>query len=529
MIRPPRYVTIDGYPVSVSQLETSSVANLGYDQFRAVVSHSQLSHLPWTTGLGSVVTVYDGTEQITWQGRLSEVPRVQADETVRLAAQGHGYQAVKSVRRLPIKVRSVKGWTVGNTSPLDITQTASAEPTVSYVKTSGHLVENQVTLAYTSATEVSMAFYAPGAEIRRLTWSQAAATAGYSTLQVLGSRGPSSFEAHMVLISDMDSGSGYIEIPPNDFDTIVVRVQYASPTSGEIDLKNPVVWGRKVPGSLTSDEIARAVGDMLDWDVTLVENVGEIEFPSFDWAGDVASGLSEAAAPDDFRWLVLDDRGGGPVLDFGPWERTWEVSAYSGASWDLDPLERYTKVVVQYVDDLGKARAFTVESTGDFLVANELQTVAGGLQSVDEPGTLPEQMAANILEFATSERWRGSISTPRVVELGTGLTDRYRVRAGDLVRITDFDTTHGEALTLRIAEVNQTDDGIQMGIEAPAFAAGSLDAGGGGISSGTFIQIDPDAYAPSGAPTSTVPSGSGFITGGGYGPPTKYKTPPNPF
>ena len=526
---PPRYVTIDGYPVAVAGLETSCVANLGYDQLRGVTSHAALGRLPWTSTLGSVVTVHDASDEVTWQGRLSAPPKVEADQTIRLAAQGHAYQGAKSVRRLPIKVSSVLGWTVGNTSPLDMPQTASAQPAIAYVVGSGHLVQNTWDLTFSSATDASVAYYAPGAEIRRLTWSDIAWT-GSPTVSVYGARGPG-INASKVLLQTYTSDPGAVDlpIPANDFDTIIVRIQYSGATTGDMSMTDPIVWGAgqtEVAGVLKSHDVIRGIAGMMDWDASGVEDVGDIEFSSFDGAGDVAGGMNEACVPDDFRWLLLEDRGAGPVVDFGDWSRTWEVSGASGATWTLDPLEKYTKVVVQYLDDLGKARAITAEVDDPelFRVTNELQTVAGGLQSVDNPGTLPEQMAENILDLATSERWRGTISAAQVREAGTGLTDLYRVRAGDLVRITDFSPTDG-AVTLRIAEVSQTDAGITMGIEAPVYAAGSLSTSTAGTSPGTFVQIA-DSYAPAGAPGSTVPTG-GFVTGGGYGPPTVGK-PPSP-
>lgn len=512
---PTRYVTVDGYPLDVTGIETSSQANLGYDQFRGTTSHRQLSKLPWTSALGSIVTVYDEGGGVTWQGRLSAPLKIEADDSVRLAAQGHAYQGAKSGRRLPVKVTSVKGWTVGNTAPLNFPQTASAQPTMDYGRSSGHLVENETILTFTSGLDVSMAYFASGAQLRRLSWSSFAAS-GSPTVKFYGATGPDiANEDNRTLIAEYASVTGItrtsIELPPNGYDALVIRLEYASPQSGDLEIVDPIIWGYPTPTfTLRSHDIARAVADMMGWDASGVGDVGDIFWPSFDWAADVASGLSEATVPEDLRWLLLDDRGHGPVLDFGPWERVWEVSGSTGAVWTLDPLERYTKVVVQYLDDFGKAHAVTAEVDDPdlFRVTNELSTVAGGLQSVDTPGTLPEEMAANILGFATSERWRGTISAGRAVESGVGLSDIYRVRGGDLVRIIDFSPTDG-AVTLRIASASQTDNGISMGIEAPSFTAGTLDVTTTGATRGTFVQIDPDAYAPSGGVGSTVPVSSG--------------------
>lgn len=514
-----RYVTIDGYPVEVGALECSSVVNLGYDQFRAVSSHHALQQLPWTATLGSTVTVNDATGQIVWQGRLSAAPRIESDRTVRLAAQGHLYQAAKSVRRLPVKVTQVQGWVVANTAPLDFPQTASAQPTIGY-SASGKVARNRFIMSFTSATDVSAAYYATGSTIRSFVCSGFTCSGTPSSIKFWGCTGPDVFENKTLVATyvtaDIVGGAFVVEFRDAEFDCIVIELTYASPTSGNLTVVNPVISSSQERSLFTSPvrahNIVRAIAEMLGWDASLVEDVGTAQWPSFDWAGDVAGGLLEATVPDDLRVLVLDDRGHGPVVDLGGWERTWEVSAASGATWALDPLEAYTKVVVQYLDDIGKANAVTAEAPAhSFSVVNELQTVAGGLQSVDEPSGLPELMAENLLEYASSQRWRGSVNASQVYEAGTGLQDLYRVRAGDLVRITDFSPTDG-AITLRISEVSQQDDGITMGIAAPAFPTGNIGGTTGGVTQGTFIQIDPDAYAPPGGPGSTTP-----VFGGGPG------------
>jgi len=522
MISPLR-VCVDGYPVDMDNLDASSRANLGYDQLRAISSHDAFSRLPWTAGLGSVVTVYDDTDQVAWEGRLSASPTIAPDETVRLAAQGHAYQSAKSVRRLPIKVTSPLGWVVANTSPLDFPQTASAQPTIAY-SASGALAVNRFTFSYTSATDVSVAYFAPGARIRRFTFG-GLTPSGTPTIKVWGAVGPGINVTKVLLTTlsaaEIQAGGTTVSIPANDFDCIIINLIYSGATSGSLTVTNPIVWGTETFDTLKSHRIAAAIGELFGWDTSTIEAAGTVIWPSFDWGADAAGGLSEASLPDDFRWRVLDDRGSGPVLEFGPWERTWEVSASEGATWTLDPLEPYTKVVVQYLDTLGKARAVTsVLDPDPYLgrITNELRAVAGGLESVDSPSGLPQAMADNLLEWATSARWRGSISASVVREAGTGLVAPNQVRGGDLVRITDFSPTDG-SVTLRVSEVQLGPYGITMGIEAPAIPGGSLAQSSSGITPGTFNQID-DPDAPSGSPGSTTPVGSVLPpqTGGGIGP-----------
>lgn len=535
--------TLDGYPVEMDQdWSCSEQVNLGFDQFRGAISGPSLSRLPWTTGQGSILTAYTTGGVVAWQGRLSAPPQMLGRGLARIAAQGHGYGAVKRTRRFPVKAVRPEAWVIGNASPLNFPQVDTAQPSVSYIvtlagsngipSTETVVAPNTVRIDPTSATSISFAFWAPGAELSRVRAAWITATGG--TVSIWSCTGPDIYGSRRLVSSW--SGSPTVA-RPFSVDLLggdAVVVEFTSSGSGTVrDLVKPVVYmGRNVQ-SLRSHHVAEAIADTLGWDVSGIAADGTVELPNFDWGGDALSGLAQAAIPDDLRFRVLEDRGAGPLIDFGSWgTRTWEVSGASGASWDLEALELYNRVVVQYLSEDGTPKSVSLDADPDPLPGqtNEFRAVFGGLVPINESTTAPDDMAAAVLAHVSTRRYRGSIVASRVFEQGTGREATHEVRAGDLVRIVDHYAVDGST-THRISSVSRGPAGIAMGVSVADPAQGEVSAGGG-ITSGTLIA--PILSAPPGSPGSVVPPSSGTdpgstvlidpITGGGIGvnvpPPT---------
>lgn len=517
MSLPAVFWTIDDYQVDVAEWSCSNRVNLGFDQMRGTMSRDALLGLPWTSGQGSVVTGTARDGAVMWEGRLSAPPQIGADGTVGIAAQGHAYAATKSAARLPIKAVAPEAWVVGNSSPLDMPQTATAQPVASY-SASGQQRNNKVTITVTSATDTSLVFWARGSRLTRFSCSQLGVPTAGVVLYVAD--GPNVNETKRQFYSSTtgDNTARNLEVPyPGD--ALIVQFLWSSPTTSSESIVDPIIYSGADPypqNIVYAHYIGRAIANVVGWDASTIGEEGAVSWPEFDWAGDVAGALSEAVAPEDYRWRVLEDRGKGPVLELGDWSRTWEVSGAAGARWNLDALERYNRVVVSYLDALGKGKQEVAEADPDPLAAagitNELLATVGGLQAVDESSPLAETMAAALLETALTQRYRGNINTAHAIDQDTGRDAPYEVRAGDLVKITDFSLTDG-SITLRIDDVTFTPDGVQIGIAAPSYTTGAAPTTAGGATAGTLVYPNLDAYVPAGAPGSPVPDSVGIPPG----------------
>jgi hypothetical protein len=283
------------------------------------------------------------------------------------------------------------------------------------------------------------------------------------------------------------------------------------------------IYAETAASTVWSSDIAKAVGDSLGFDTSRIGLVGLGPLSQWDWAGGAASGLDDLAGRDDACWRVFEDEGSGPILEFGPYTKTWEVSGRTGARWNLNPLELYNRAVAQWVGTRGLVQ-FALDAEPDPLedsgIINELQVNLSGLV-LDTDSAV--QSAWRILQAGLAQRYRGTISTVRAFEATSGREATYEVRPGDLVRITDFGED-GQSLTLRIADVEYGPQGISIGIEAPAIPIGALSATmGGGNVFGTGGGAAPstsgggtETYLPPGAPGTPAPAPRNWSLGGGY-------------
>jgi hypothetical protein len=197
--------------------------------------------------------------------------------------------------------------------------------------------------------------------------------------------------------------------------------------------------------------------------------------------------------------------GGRPLFTAGPYgRRTWEVSAATGARWDLTPLERYRRAVVQFLNVDNSLNQVTLDAP-DFYnlpedVNNELK---GSLVDSQQNGDLAFPVAWRMLRRALEQRYRGTVTFARAFESGSGREATYEVRAGDLLKITDFSLD--DSLTLRIHDVDCSPSGVTVGIEAPSLPLGPAITGGtpSGLAVARPLTAGTEgttAYVPPGGP-----------------------------
>lgn len=511
--------TIDDYQVELRQ-DWSAVerANLGYDQFRGMITPRSAHSLPWTVGIGSVVRGMTDSGTIIWEGAISAPLEVESDDWVPVAAQGYAYEAAKVADRFPILVTAVEAWTVGNSSPLNMTQTASAQPTVTYTfnnnpPTASTFTNNIVQLDASLAEDVSLAFWARGANIRRFA---SYITAAGVNLRIYCATGPdlAGTLRHIGVFSPTNQNIGYadIDIPSDGYDAIVVRYVNSVATNTTWNLTVPVIWSDTTANALRAPHVAKAIGTHLGWDTAGVEDVGTAVFPSFDWAEPAIGALSQAVGPDDLLWMVKENNGNGPRLILRDWgEKEWNVSGSTGARWDLQRMERYNRVTAQYLDASGQLRTATVDADPDPLNGRgtkEALVTLGGLIPIDSTINTPDTLAQAVLDALSPQRYRGEIAAGRLFS-DYGREATYEVRAGDTVRISDFSKLDG-ALVDRIVAVTKTADGVVVALEPTVVSGGGL-SGRGGATPGTLLRpTNFPVYLPPGSPGGTTPKTTTF-------------------
>lgn len=515
---PGSYWTLDDYPIDVSSDWTCTESvNLGFDQFRGVISPRSAHALPWTAGIGSVVRGLTDDGVIIWEGTVSAPLQIEQVEGVTVAAQGYAYEAAKISDRFPILVKAAEAWTIANAEPLNMTQVATTQPTVTYTKAnqigpnSALFSNNTVEVTVSTATDYSVAFWAKGARISR--FSAFLRVNGTATVlpRIYAADGPDIAGTLRLLMVNSDSSAQSVDFDlPADshYDALVFRVQVTTGSStGTVPLlTDPVIWCETRSNSIGAYDVALGIGEHLGWDTCGVQDIGEAVFPAFDWGGTAIGAMTEAVGPDDLVWQVRENTGHGPKLQLREWgEREYVVSESTGARWSLDRTERYNRVTAQFLDEIGQVRTVTVDADPDPLngrATKEATVTLGGLVPVSGSVNTPEVLAQKVLDALSPQRYRGEVAAARIYSNDGPV--HYGVRAGDTLRISDFSKLEG-ALTDRIASVSKGPGGIVFTLEPSAISGGGM-AGRGGAAPGTLLRptnITP--YIPPGSPGSTTP------------------------
>lgn len=544
MTRRPRlprvFCTIDDEPIGLANWSANSRANLGHDQLRGRITAERARGLLPRVTQGSVVKLWSETGFPLWQGRLALPPKPEVPGVASIAAQGHGYAAVKFAQRFPVRVRTGAAFTWASQAPLNMPSVFAAATTVPQVggiskhPAGGTFDPPAVGFTGLGMNRCGAAIWAPGVRFVRLTGQLRSPEGGPAPVRAMTADGPNvALTARTEYQTDTSATVDLTFTHPGDcFIVEYARHLLDATTRDWIDerlLTDFTLYAETDADHVWTGDIAKVIGARVGYDTSRIGRVGLGPFSQWDWAGGAASGLDDLASRDDLCWRVLEDAGSGPVLEFGPYRKVWEVSGRTGARWNLDPLELYNRVVAQWVDTRGlvqveyDADPDPLEMAG---LENEVQVSLAGLTLDPDSAS---QTAWRILQAALAQRYRGTISTARAFEAGSGREATYEVRPGDLVRIRDFSLDG--SITLRITDVEYGPDGISIGIEAPAIPMGALSAGlgggnvfgsggGGGAASGSAGSGSAgsggggaEAYLPPGAPGAPPPGSTGVNLG----------------
>jgi hypothetical protein len=528
------YFTVDGSPVDLSDWSFSSSSDLGFDQFRANATNARARKIVGGIEQGSIVEAFTETGMRVWQGTVPQAPKLNQNGVAQVAAQGYAYRATKSGNRVSPIIDSPGAWIPANLDPVNYPLTCGL---TSFTITNTLASRKINFLPDGAGDEFGWAFFARGMNITRFSATLDAPGSGI-VWRLLTARLPDTYATRRLEAVSTGAGAmaqkgtgsprhGYrhifasAEFQPSD----VVIIELFHTTGGVVgaslrNITDPKVWGDYDADVVYTDQAARIVARQLGWDFSGVTGRGAAPLTASDWVGDGASYMSYIAGLEDFCWGVWDDQGYGPLLTYGPYGRkTWEVSAATGATWDLDPLERIRRVTVQFnnVDNsLGEVSLEAPESAGlPDDVATELK---GALIDNQSEQALAAVTAWRLLQRFLSSRYRGRVNLIHAFEEGSRRDAPYEVRGGDLLKITDFSLDG--SITLRVHDVEYGPNGVTVGIEAPALPLGGSLRGGGiairpgaapltTVTGGTAVYAPP-GNLPGGPPGGFKPGGSGL-------------------
>jgi len=513
------YFAIDGRPIDLADWSFSSTADLGYDQLRAVGANSRARQMIGGIEQGSLVEVFSETGVKFWEGTVSQPPKLAQDGLASVAAQGHGYEAAKSGNRVTPILTQPGAWVPANLPPLTYPTTS----TMSLATTSTQLARQFTVTLGVQGQDWAVAFWSPGTQLTRLRFTVVQGTVANEQYRIMSADGPDigrTWRMERVITTWAN---------PETFDTTfntpgdaIILQRYdtlGTVGSGHI-IQDPVIYGDFPLSVIYSHHAAQIVASQLGWDPVGITARGCAPLTSMDWTGDGAGFLSYVAGLEDCCWGAWADEGNGPVLSFESYggpdaRRTWVVSASTGARWDLDPLERIRRIVVQFFNVDNTVNEIRMEAPASELsVETELK---GSLNDAQSDIGLALASGSKLLRRFLAQRYRGRISFGHAFEAGTGRDAPGEVRGGDLIRIEDF--ALDGAITLRVHDVEVSPDGVTVGVEAPALPLGGGISGGGAVS--PTVGLGPQLTSVTGGTATYIPPGSGagnngeLPTGGG--------------
>jgi hypothetical protein len=216
-----------------------------------------------------------------------------------------------------------------------------------------------------------------------------------------------------------------------------------------------------MPGSSIASELAARMG----YDDSLITASLNNALPMDQIAGSWSDLLDRIAVLDDYRWLVLDDAGLGPRLDYGPWAREWILYSATAEWSGLVPIELHNRVRVRYQTAAGTPSDVVVDAVSDPLEGTGLTNVYEyALEGVQTDDALATGVANLLLARVSTRRYAGPVHVLDAHDArGRSV---YEILPGDIARLTDF--APAASHQGRIYEVTYSAAGVTLGIEAPA-------------------------------------------------------------
>lgn len=491
--RPRLHWTIEDLPVELEGWRANVLAFGGYDRMEGLIPERVVRRHAGVVDVGARITAYDSAGAIRWQGEIPDAPEFD-EGMAKIQAAGAIRRAHEARDRLMYQIQNVELFSDAHGAPHNFSGGTLVDGRARKTDLYYQLRKDEAYPATGDDSRYQLALWVPGSPggISRVAGSIAKSISTVNAeFRLRRFTGPSG------TVTDVAT-YGLDTADPTTFDTtisspedaIMLTLQVASahtPTQNRIFR----LYGLKVNGITAGDtfftsEIAADIGGRLGYDTAGVLSSGLNGLP-FDLAAGSSwaeEGLFYMAMLSDWRCLVLaedPDRKAGPVLDFGPWARSWTVQRASDALPDLRAMPIHNQVIVVYTDGAGRQGRVTVDADGESgrpvdpftgtPLAGKRIPWTETLTDVQPDESLATSVANYLLPLVVSRRFAGRIEISGArAEDGTG--DLYAPRGGDVVELADWAPL--EAASLRVFEVELRPDGATLGIESPVSASGLI-------------------------------------------------------
>lgn len=447
--------SLNGRPIRLSDWEATVAVNAGYDTARGSAPRADVVGATQ----GSILTAYRTDASVMWQGRLSQPPTIRRG-VASIEAGGFHRKLRKTSRPMLYRFDDIGAWVPGDADPHLFLTSEKFEQQVDNGRIVMTIAKDE---SFVSGNNNRVTLWLEGNKISKVSydWSISSAASNFDLL-LERADGPSGSltTVHTQSLSPTTSGTRTVTLGANN-DLICLNLECNTNTTPTTKRKVIItgirVYGRSTSDDITASDVASDIAELAGLEDGVTGTETRV-LPLFFEAGSHADRLDFLAAIEDYRWLVLDDRGHGPYLDFGPYSRRWRVTEDRGAAYDLVDQERFNEVRVFFRAPSGRSRSVTAEADADIDYTNtaefewELPMHSAGIASA---------VAERAVTRLASRRVAGSVE----VREATDPQDRNRaghdILAGDLLELTDQPDLPAQ----RIVRVTYREDGARCDIE----------------------------------------------------------------
>ena len=455
--------TLDGQPLELeANWSCSDVANGGYDSFRGVTLSKGLQ-----ASQGSIITGYRTDGSVLYCGRLSEEP-TSIQGRARLAATGHSLAAERYAKPLLYRHDGFSGWTGADADPHNYNSNDIFSLDINDGRVRIRVDPDE---SISNGNQAGIVFWPEGCEITKLSLrSQVGAVLGsmsnYSVRaeSATGPDGSLTNEGADVLGTGSATHTFSNWVEGADLARVgIERTGGAGTTVRKmVTLDRMKVWGRTTDDTYASSSVASDVASLIGFDDSLVSGSADDCLPLYWEDGSMSDLLDYLTEMLDYRWLVRwperNKHNPVPILEFGPWSKTYTASLERGVSnYDFTKLERFNEVRVSFTRVTGASGSRSVHSDPDPLPYTNVLEFE--LQDDQPNGDLADAVAARLLAYHEAQNFRGRLDLGECQDENGTWRSGYDIQAGDLLHIVDFDRGLGPQ---RVMSVNYSQRGVSV-------------------------------------------------------------------
>jgi hypothetical protein len=472
-----RSIPMEG-PSGQQAWQASMLAQGGFDRASGAVAAKYLRD----ADQGSLLTAYKPSGEPLYQGKLASPPKVKdawrklgtsaksKDGYAVLEAEGPKVALESQTARRLYQSRDTSIWADQTGSPYSYSQQGKYWSLIQ----AGGLLRINIPPGTTMAVGdfAGFVFWAQGQALSSIAFTSQdnSSHTPFRIRTATGPSGASGFIADVVTEAD--------QVQALDGNDLVLLLARRSDNPGAVGPNSLAAMNLRVnaiaPGDTfyTSDVIADLAG-AVGLDPSGIQSADFNAMP-LDWTSGAWSDLAYyIASLDDWRCLILDDRGNGPFVDYGPWVRTYTASLERGATEDLTLLKVYNRVTVPYSTVSGVPQTVTLDAAPDPLGgrAGIVEYIDQEIADAQPDSSIAAAVAANLLARLSTRRVSGPVQIGDLRAADENVSP-YELRAGDLLSLPDFFPAIGPQ---RVAAITYRAGGIvEAAIEADTSAAGLI-------------------------------------------------------